>query len=67
MHPSRSRVPNRQEGALRIAVTGASGRIGGQVVRLLAAEQQQLKRPETGRTWTLTLTPAIYQASPPSV
>jgi NAD(P)H dehydrogenase (quinone) len=29
----------RQEGALRIAVTGASGRIGGQVVRLLAAEQ----------------------------
>ena len=29
----------RQEGALRIAVTGASGRIGGQVVQLLAAEQ----------------------------
>jgi NAD(P)H dehydrogenase (quinone) len=27
------------EGVLRIAVTGASGRIGGQVVRLLAAEQ----------------------------
>lgn len=31
--------PNRQEGALRIAVTGASGRIGGQVVRLVGAEQ----------------------------
>jgi NAD(P)H dehydrogenase (quinone) len=29
----------RQEDALHIAVTGASGRIGGQVVRLLAAEQ----------------------------
>src|SRR5690242_12544262 len=39
MHPSRSGAPSRQEGALRIAVTGASGRIGGQVVRLLAAGQ----------------------------
>jgi len=29
----------RREGVLRIAVTGASGRIGGQVARLLAAEQ----------------------------
>jgi carboxyl-terminal processing protease len=27
----------------------------------------QLQRPATGRTWTVTLTPAIYQASPPSV
>jgi NAD(P)H dehydrogenase (quinone) len=27
------------EGVLRIAVTGASGQVGGQVVRLLAAEQ----------------------------
>ena len=27
----------------------------------------QLRRPATGRTWTVTLTPAIYQASPPSV
>src|SRR5215510_7664082 len=32
--------PTRREGVLRIAVTGASGRIGGQVVRLVAAEQQ---------------------------
>jgi hypothetical protein len=39
MHPSRSCAPRRQEGVLRIAVTGASGRIGGQIVRLLAAEQ----------------------------
>jgi NAD(P)H dehydrogenase (quinone) len=31
--------PSRQEGVLRIAVTGASGRIGGQVVRLVAAEE----------------------------
>src|SRR5262249_49624111 len=31
--------PKQQEGVLRIAVTGASGRIGGQVARLLAAEQ----------------------------
>src|SRR5271166_1175855 len=27
----------------------------------------QLKRPATGRTWTVTLTPALYQASPPAV
>ena len=31
---------SRREGVVRIAVTGASGRIGGQVVRLVAAEQQ---------------------------
>ena len=27
----------------------------------------QLNRPATGRTWTVTLTPALYQAPPPSV
>ena len=27
----------------------------------------QLHRPAAGRTWTLTLTPAIYQAPPPAV
>jgi carboxyl-terminal processing protease len=27
----------------------------------------QLQRPATGRTWTVTLTPALYQASPPPV
>jgi len=27
----------------------------------------QLRRPATGRTWTVTLTPAIYQAPPPAV
>jgi carboxyl-terminal processing protease len=26
----------------------------------------QLKRPATGRTWTVTLTPALYQAPPPA-
>ena len=27
----------------------------------------QLHRPATGRTWTVTLTPALYQAPPPAV
>ena len=27
----------------------------------------QLQRPATGRTWTVTLTPALYRAPPPSV
>lgn len=27
----------------------------------------QLHRPATGRTWTVTLTPGFYQASPPPV
>ena len=27
----------------------------------------QLQRPATGRTWTVTLTPALYQAPPPPV
>ena len=27
----------------------------------------QLQRPATGRTWTVTMTPALYQASPPPV
>ena len=27
----------------------------------------RLQRPATGRTWTVTLTPSIYQAPPPSV
>ena len=27
----------------------------------------QLQRPATGRTWTVTLTPALYQAPPPAV
>ena len=34
--------PARKDGAMRIAVTGASGRIGGEVVRLLAAQQHQV-------------------------
>jgi NAD(P)H dehydrogenase (quinone) len=38
MHPIRVSLPD-VGGVLRIAVTGASGQIGGQVVRLLAAEQ----------------------------
>src|SRR5215469_5462458 len=39
--PDEVLCPSRQGGVLRIAVTGASGRIGGQVVRLVAAGQQQ--------------------------
>ena len=38
--PIKVLCPSRREGVLRIAVTGASGRIGGQVARLVAAEQR---------------------------
>src|SRR5215471_12035955 len=38
--PIKVLCPGRREGVVRIAVTGASGRIGGQVVRLVAAERQ---------------------------
>jgi carboxyl-terminal processing protease len=50
------------------------GIISAGVMNLLSGPDPQpgrlsvrLQRPATGRTWTVTLTPALYQPSPPSV
>ncbi len=65
-------------GDVIVAVNGAppftDGIISEGVMNLLFGPYPQpgrvsvrLQRPATGRTWTVTLTPALYQAQPPAV
>jgi carboxyl-terminal processing protease len=65
-------------GDVIVSVNGAppfaDGIISGGVMHLLFGPYPQpgrvsvrLHRPATGRTWTVTLTPALYQAAPPPV
>ena len=65
-------------GDIIVSVNGAppfaDGIISGGVMHLLFGPYPQpgrvsvrLHRPATGRTWTVTLTPALYQAAPPPV
>ncbi len=65
-------------GDIIVSVDGAppfaDGVISGGVMNLLSGPYPQpgrvsvqLRRPATGRTWTVTLTAAVYQASPPTV
>ena len=65
-------------GDIIVSVDGAppfaDGIISAGVMNLLTGPYPQpgrvsvrLHRPATGRTWTLTLTPALYQAPPPAV
>ena len=65
-------------GDIIVSVNGAppftNGAVSEGVINLLLGPDPrpgrvtvQLNRPATGRTWTVTLTPALYQASPPAV
>jgi carboxyl-terminal processing protease len=65
-------------GDVIVSVNGAppfaDGTISDGVMHLLFGPYPQpgrvlvrLHRPATGRTWTVTLTPALYQAAPPPV
>ena len=65
-------------GDIIVSVNGAppftNGAVSEGVINLLLGPDPQpgrvtiqLNRPATGRTWTVTLTPALYQAPPPAV